>query len=81
MDETYDEVLPENMVVPLSNSGPLSVPSALSLNEVTSGVLSQYETKYKKVSLNEKDYNEVLPRTWWCPSPTPVLSACPVPSP
>ena len=55
MDEIYNEELPENVVVPLSNSGPLSVfkPSALSQYEVTSRALSLSEPKYKKVSQNE----------------------------
>merc|ERR1711888_480167 len=60
-DMIYNEVLPENVVAPLSYSGPLSMPSALPQYEVTPGVLSQKETKYKKVSLNERSYNEVLP--------------------
>ena len=71
MDENCNEVLPENVVVPLSNSGPLSVPSALSLNEVTSRVLSQNETKYEKVSLNEKNYKEVLPKNVVVPLSNP----------
>merc|ERR1711888_475268 len=50
-DVIYNEVLPENVVAPLSYSGPLSMPSALPQYEATSGVLS----------LNERKYNEMLP--------------------
>ena len=50
-DENYNEMLPETVVVPLSYSGPLSVPSALSQCEATSRVLS----------LSKRSCNEVLP--------------------
>ena len=50
-DEFNNEVLPENVVVPLSYSGPLSMPSALPQYEVTPGVHS----------LNKRSCNEVLP--------------------
>ena len=65
MDEIYNEELPENVVVPLSNSGPLSIlkPSALSLYEVissahslyevTSGAHSLYEVTSRALSLSE----------------------------
>ena len=47
LDMDYNKELPENVVVPLSNSGPLSVlkPSTLSLYEVTSRALSLSEMK------------------------------------
>ena len=51
-DEIYNEVLPENVVVPLSYSGPLSMPSAL----------PQYEVTTRVPFPSEKFNNEVLPK-------------------
>ena len=66
MDEIYSEELPENMVVPLSSSGPLSVfkPSALSLYEVTSRTLtlSELGPLYASITLNKLEpYSAPVP--------------------
>merc|ERR1711888_506080 len=70
-DVIYNEVLPENVVAPLSYSGPLSMPSALPQYEATSGVLS----------LNKRSYNEVLPENvvvpLSCSGPLSMPSALP----
>ena len=63
MNENCSEVLPANVVVPLSNSGPLSIlkPSALSLYEVTSSAHSLYEVTSGALSLSEMGEGKSFP--------------------
>merc|ERR1712082_502177 len=57
-EKIYNEVLPEYVVVPLFNPGPLSKPSALSQSEPMYKKVSQNESYYKKTSQDEPKYKK-----------------------